>query len=320
LEETWDQAVPARRPPAGELGGRPLDERLAGAPISWGACEVPGWGAMPSADRVLAEMAELGLRGTELGAPGFLPRDAAALGASLAGHSLALVGAFTALVLHEPAIDAALEEVRNTARLFAEVGGDVIVLAVISDRRWSSARDLEADEWRRLRANIARIASELGERGIALALHPHWGTLIQTAEQVERALELLDVGWCLDTGHLLLGGVDPAEFARDHGDRVVHVHLKDVDASLAAALRAGRATLLSATRQGLFLPLGRGDAGIGAVLSALNEHEYGRWLVLEQDTAITGDEPDGDRVPLRDARQSIAFVKNPAPRTQEVNL
>ena len=56
-----------------------IDDRLAGAPISWGACEVPGWGIMPSADRVLAEMAELGLRGTELGAPGFLPDDPASI-------------------------------------------------------------------------------------------------------------------------------------------------------------------------------------------------------------------------------------------------
>jgi len=311
LTQTRGRLVPARRP---------VDERLAGAPISWGACEVPGWGIMPAAERVLAEMAELGLRGTELGAPGFLPRDPETLDALLAEHHLALVGGFTALVLHEPRIDAALEELRQTARLFASVGGEVIAFAVVSDREWSSTRDLDADEWRRVDQNVQEIKVELAEAGITLALHPHWGTLIQTAEQIEHALEALDVGWCLDTGHLSLAGVDPSAFAREHGDRVVHVHLKDVDASLAADLRAGTATLLSATRRGLFLPLGRGDAGIGAVLAALDEHGYGRWLVLEQDTAITGDEPAGDRGPMRDAKQSIAFVENSAPRTQEVNL
>ena len=46
--------------------------RIASAPISWGVCEVPGWGARLPTERVLTEMAGLGMRATELGAPGFL--------------------------------------------------------------------------------------------------------------------------------------------------------------------------------------------------------------------------------------------------------
>ena len=53
----------------------PFTSRIASAPISWGICEVPGWGAMLPTDRVLAEMSGLGLPATELGAPGFLPDD-----------------------------------------------------------------------------------------------------------------------------------------------------------------------------------------------------------------------------------------------------
>ena len=48
-------------------------DRVASAPISWGICEVPGWGAMLPTPRVLTEMSGLGLPATELGAPGFLP-------------------------------------------------------------------------------------------------------------------------------------------------------------------------------------------------------------------------------------------------------
>ena len=57
----------------------PVEERLAGAPISWGACEVPGWGVMPTPETVLTDMAQLGMLGTELGPPGFLPEDPVAL-------------------------------------------------------------------------------------------------------------------------------------------------------------------------------------------------------------------------------------------------
>ena len=35
--------------------------KIAGAPISWGVCEVPGWGYQLSPRRVLAEMSEVGL-------------------------------------------------------------------------------------------------------------------------------------------------------------------------------------------------------------------------------------------------------------------
>ncbi len=37
-----------------------LERRLAGAPISWGVCEVPGWGHQLDVERVLGEMRELG--------------------------------------------------------------------------------------------------------------------------------------------------------------------------------------------------------------------------------------------------------------------
>ena len=35
-------------------------DRLVGAPISWGVCEVPGWGKILPASRVLPEVREVG--------------------------------------------------------------------------------------------------------------------------------------------------------------------------------------------------------------------------------------------------------------------
>jgi inosose dehydratase len=298
---------------------RPVEERLAGAPISWGACEVPGWGLMPSPQAVLREMAELGLRGTELGPPGFLPGAPRALSELLARHALELVGGFVPLVLHEPRAEQAIEEARRAAALMSEAGGRSLVAAAVQDPEWSAPQELDDDGWTRLAEHLDQVASLASEYGMTVALHPHVGTLIETAEQVERALEVVEVGWCLDTGHLLIGGMDPVQFARRHGDRVVHVHLKDVDASLAAEIRAGRRSLLSATRDGLFRALGEGDARIAEVMDALQAHGYDGWLVLEQDTAITGDEPTVAGGPMRDARQSIAFLDHTARTTEEIN-
>jgi hypothetical protein len=97
------------------------------------------------------------------------------------------------------------------------------------------------------------------------------------------------------------------------------VHLKDVDGGLAAEVRDGKRSLLSATQDGLFTALGRGDARIAEVLDGLQGHGYHGWLVLEQDTAITGDEPTVAGGPMRDARESIAFLHQSARTTEEIN-
>src|SRR5262249_30338265 len=246
-----------------------IDDRLAGAPISWGACEVPGWGIMPAPEAVLSEMAQLGLRGTELGPPGFLPEDPVTLAGLLERHGLALVGGFVPLVLHEPGLESALAETHRSARLIRGAGGEMLVLAAVQDAGWSAPQPLDDEGWKRLGAHLNEIESVAARYGLAVCLHPHVGTLIETDQQVRRALEVVEVGWCLDTGHLLIGGTDPVQFAREHGDRVVHVHLKDVDAALAAEVRAGRRSLLDATRGGLFKALGRGDAPIAEVMDAL---------------------------------------------------
>jgi inosose dehydratase len=298
----------------------PIADRLAAGPISWGACEVPGWGVMPAPETVLREMAELGIRGTELGPPGFLPDEPAALRDMLTRYGLTLVGGFVPLVLHEPDLEQAIGETRRAASLMSQSGGRMLVLAAVQDVDWGPPQDLDDEEWTRLGEHLSAIeALAADEFQMQVALHPHAGTLIETAAQVERALDVVEVGWCLDTGHLLIGGTDPVQFAEKHGKRVNHVHLKDVDGALAADVRAGRRSLLSATKDGLFTALGRGDARIAEVLDALQGHGYDGWLVLEQDTAITGDEPTVAGGPMRDARESIAFLHNSARTTEEIN-
>ncbi len=296
----------------------PIDDRLAGAPISWGACEIPGWGVMPAADVVLAEMAELGLRGTELGAVGFLPEDPSRISEQLARHGLALVGGFVPLVLHEHDLVGTIEAALRSAELIARAGGRMFVIGVVQDLRWSSPQELDDRGWFRLAQHLNEIEALVSEHGLTAAVHPHAGTLIETAEQLERAMDVVEVGWCLDTGHLAIGGTDAVEFAQRHGDRVVHVHLKDVDATLASEVRTGRRSLVDATRGGLFLPLGKGDARVAEVMDALQAHGYDGWLVLEQDTAITGDEPTVAGGPMRDARESIAFLHHTARTTEEI--
>lgn len=288
----------------------PLAGRIVGAPISWGVCEVPGWGVMLPPSRVLPEMRSLGLDATELGAPGFLPEEPEALRAALAEHGVSLVGGFVPLVLQDRAQRAeALRRATETAKVFAAHGGTMFVTAVVQDYDWSRPVPLDAEGMKVLGEGLAQVDAVCAEHGLTQVLHPHVDTLVESAHDVELALEHTDVLWCLDTGHLQIGGVDPVAFAREHGRRVGHVHLKDVDNAVAAKVLSRELSLLHGVQAGLFKPLGAGDVAIDDAIIALEEQGYRGLYVLEQDTALTDGIPPAGTGPVEDVRRSLTFLQ-----------
>lgn len=288
----------------------PLDDRLAGAPISWGVCEVPGWGLELPPERVLGEMVELGLRATELGATGYLPTDPSELRALLDRHGLRLVAGFVPVVLHDPRVRAeTLRAAAATASTLAEGGAEVFVSAIVVNPGWGPRVVLDDDGWRHLVAGLRELDALAADHGLVHALHPHVGTLVETDEDVRRVLTASDVGWCLDTGHLWIGGTDPAAFAAEAGSRVRHVHLKDVDEKVAGRLRTGELDLVEAVRQGLFVALGQGTARVDDTIAALERSGYDGWYVLEQDTALSGQEPPAGSGPVNDVRACVVHLE-----------
>src|SRR4051812_24053619 len=126
-----------RRRPVERRDQTPVPPCIAGAPISWGVCEVPGWGLQLPPARVLSEMAELGLTATELGPQGWLPLDGAAVRAELERHGLRLVGGFVPVVVGEPDLAATREHARRAAAQLAAAGAEVFVAALVQDLGWS---------------------------------------------------------------------------------------------------------------------------------------------------------------------------------------
>jgi inosose dehydratase len=287
----------------------PLQGRVAGAPISWGVCEVPGWGKMLSSSRVLSEMRSLGLTATELGAPGFLPAEPEALRAELGSYDLRLIGGFVPLVLHDPARRTdALRRARATAELFQGCGATRFVTAVVQDYDWSRPVPLDADGMKRMASGLAAVDDVCATHGLTQVLHPHVNTLVETKADVELALEHSTVLWCLDTGHLRIGGVDPVEFARSEAHRVGHVHLKDVHTQMAAKVLSREVSLLKGVQQDLFRPLGTGDVAVDEVVASLEARGYAGWYVLEQDTALTNGVPPEGTGPVEEVMRSLTFL------------
>ena len=289
----------------------PFLSRVASAPISWGICEVPGWGKMLSTNRVLSEMAQLGLAGTELGAPGFLPTNAGEIDAILEEHKLKLLGGFTPVVVHNPAErDATMKYVRKTIELFKKTGATQLVSSPVYTWNWDTPGTLTNDETRHMFKVLDEITLMCKDNGISNVLHPHLMTVVETKSDVERVLDGCDVNWCLDSGHLAIGGVDILEFAKAAFDRIGHVHLKDVDLSRAPSVLNRSQSIMEGVQDGLFTVLGKGDVPISELVRFLESHGYQGWYVIEQDMAITGNLPALGQGPIELVGESLAYLRS----------
>jgi inosose dehydratase len=286
-----------------------MKRRVAGAPISWGVCEVPGWGYQMGAERVLREAAELGLSAVEAGPDGFLPPDPAEASRLLSEHGLSLVGGFVPAVLHRPEVrESELDAVERQAGLFSDAGAGVLVLAASSGRKgYEGSAELGDGAWEELFATLAMVEEIGGKYGLSVVLHPHFGTAIEHPEHVRRFLDGCEMGLCLDTGHSMVGGGDPVELVEIAADRIRHVHLKDVDQGLAERVVSGDLGYEEAVRRGLYRPLGGGDVDVMRVLELLEAAGYEGWYVLEQDIMLDA-EPEPGAGPIESVRGSLTFL------------
>ena len=285
-------------------------DRIAAAPITWGVCEVAGWGHQLRPERVLQEVSELGLHAIELGPKGFLPADPASLGLLLGSYGLELVGGFVPVVLHVATrLEQELVAVAEVAELLAAASAEVLVLAADSaPTGYERSERLDTRAWMTLAHGIECVEELATDRGLRVALHPHYGTAIESRSDIERVLESSPVSLCIDTGHLTVAGVDALEVATSFPERIGHVHLKDVDARLAEPVRSGALGYQEAVRRGMYRPLGSGDVDLESVIASLQASGYSGWLVLEQDRVLK-EEPQKGGGPIGDAQASVDYLR-----------
>lgn len=304
----------------GAASGTPLHQRVAGAPISWGVCEVPGWGYQLDPETVLTQMREVGLAATEFGPDGFLPDAPADKASTLARHQLAAVGQFVPVVLHNPEHDPVPEVQRAMQGLLAAGASTVVIAAATGTDGYDERPTIDDQGWTRMLGNLDRINETAAAHGLTATVHPHVGTMVESGEDTQRVLDGSAIGLCLDTGHLLIGGGDPVAVALAHPDRIAHTHLKDVRLNLARQVQDGSVSYTDAVAGGMYVPLGTGDVNVAAIVTALESVGYQGWYVLEQDAMLAGkpgENPTGTGVvpdPLDDVKASIAYILSVADR------
>jgi inosose dehydratase len=267
--------------------------RIATAPVNWNNSDVPEYRPWVPYAQMMDEFVTAGYDACEWGAN--MPTDPAALSQELRARGLTMVGAFVGLALRDPAKrEAEIERALVTARFLHATGGTHLVAADSGDDRRRAeaghvdpAGALSDAAWRSLGLGLNELGEALDPMGMRLVFHNHVGTYVETPGETARLLDETDparVGWCLDCGHLAYGGGDTLEMLGRYGDRVGHVHIKDVDGAILARARAEGWSFAQALKGFIFPLLGEGIAGIPAVIEALRSHGYDGWLVIEQDT------------------------------------
>ena len=257
---------------------------------------------VPAAEEVLGAIAAAGYEGTELGPPGYLG-DRSNLRERFEGNGLALAGGYIPIRFSEPEHwEEDLAAMAATLDLFDVADGaggrPVLADAGSPERQANPGRGRSLDEagWARLADGVARAAELARAREYDPTFHHHTATFVETPLEIERLLELTDVGLLLDTGHLALGGGDPVQALRDWRDRIDHIHVKDYSRTILESVLADRADMEEAWRRGVFVELGTGDVDLDAFFREFEASGYSGWLVVEQDRIPRPEEDVGEAI------------------------
>ncbi|MBV9607868.1 MAG: TIM barrel protein [Solirubrobacterales bacterium] len=302
-------------------GAGPTDVWLANAPVSFGAFEItvgidPN---VPDPVALLDAVASAGYIGIDLGPAGYLGTGEV-LAARLAERGLALAGGYLELPFSEPdrlgpamdeldalldLFDTAVNPERPARPTLADAGSPVRA-ALPGRAALDPSVGLDDAGWERFADGLARAVARSRERGYEPTYHHHTATYVEAQWEIERLLEVSDVGLCLDTGHLLLGRGDSVAAIREWAARINQVHLKDARLDVLEQIVAEAAPVQEIWRRRAFCPLGEGDIPVGEVLTALDDVGYAGWLVVEQD--VLPDAGDPGR-PAEEQRRNREYLR-----------
>lgn len=293
--------------------------RVGNAPCSWGV-EFADDPRNPNWKTVLAENAEAGFKGIELGPIGFMPEDPPQVADALAEHDLEIIGGVVFRPFHDGSKWDEVEDaaIRTCKALTAHGAKHLVLIDSISERRAPTAgRATEAEqmdqaEWTAFRDRIATVAKMGAEEyGLTVGIHAHAAGFMDFEPELERLLNEVDESFlkiCFDTGHHSYAGFDPVAFMEKHIDRISYMHFKDIDPKVKADVIEKRTGFYDACAQGIFCNLGDGDVDFPKVRQILLDNNFEGWCTVEQDCDPAGDtSPKSDAVLNRTYLQSIGF-------------
>jgi inosose dehydratase len=273
--------------------------RIGINPISWSNDDLPALGGETPLETALAEGAEIGYQGFELGNK--FPKDGPGLKAKLDEYGVVCVSGWYSGNLAEGTLDAEIANCHAHMAKLQHNGCRVVVYGEVAgsiqgriDTPLAKRPRFTSDaQWQAYAARLNAFGAHLKSTyGITLAYHHHMGAYVEAPADIDRLMAETDpaaVGLLFDTGHAWYGGAtDPVALLKKHLGRVVHVHCKDVRPQVVAQARNNGWSFLNGVINGTFTVPGDGVIDFDAVLATLRAGGYEGWLVVEaeQDPAV----------------------------------
>ena len=267
-----------------------MSVRIGISPIAWQNDDLPELTADYSMAQALSEAREIGYTGVERGQR--MPKDTEGLRAYLDDANIALCGGWCSGNLLVHSVEEECAAITAQVEQFAALGAPCIVYAECSNTVQGHPNTpvndrpkLSRDEVRAYAAKLSEVAEWSADRGMLVAYHHHMGTIIESEDEVNWLMEGSSdaLHLCFDSGHLLFGGGDVLATLDRWGDRVYHVHYKNLRESVARGVREGGQSFLDGVVAGAFTVPGDAEGAIdfGPVTDALKRMDYRGWIVVE---------------------------------------
>ncbi len=264
--------------------------KLAIAPIGWTNDDMPDLGKENTFEQCVSEMALAGFKGSEIGNK--YPQDTDVLRHKLEVRGLTICNAwFSSLFTSEPYEVTIRNFIAHRDRLYA-LGARVIGASEQGNSIQGKNINIFGNEkpvytqqqWELIAKGYNEMGALAQEKGMVLTCHHHMGTGVQTAEEIDTFMSLVDpskVFLLFDSGHLTFAGIDPVPVLKKYIGRIRHVHLKDVRLNVRDQAKKEGWSFLTAVRNGVFTVPGDGDVDFAPIFSVLEEAGYEGWVVVE---------------------------------------
>ena len=265
-----------------------MSVKLGVAPIAWSNDDMPELGENIPLEQCLSEANQAGYSGIEFG--GKFPKTSKKLLPKLKKFNLQLCSGWYGAHLLKNSVKEEMNEIRQLLDLFKDCKAPCIVFAEVTDsiqsdqsKALSKRPLLDSEHWKVFCEKITEIGKRLEDEGMPLAYHHHMGTVIQSQEDIERLIDNTGdaVKLVIDTGHMLFAGGDSVKIAKDYGERLIHVHFKDMRENILKKSLKEDLSFRYAFLEGAFTVPGDGCIDYKPFLQTLKNLNYSGWLVVE---------------------------------------
>ena len=262
--------------------------KLGVAPIAWSNDDMPELGGDTTLEQCLNEASKAGFSGIESG--GKFPKNSNELLPKLEKENLQLCSGWYGASLLNNKPKEELELMRDQLNLFKDCNAPCIVFAEITNSvqgdpktPLSKRPKLSKDDWNKLTSRINEISKMMIDENMPLAYHHHMGTVIETEEETKRLMENTseNVKLLIDTGHMLFAQGSSIKLAQDFGEKLIHVHCKDIRKEVLDNSLKNDSSFRQAFLDGAFTVPGDGCIDYKPFLNVLKEKKYSGWLVVE---------------------------------------